>query len=167
MHKKIKRQSDLNHDQSNCQVSICQQEKIRKLRRSASFNIDLYVREFGIMVKDEMTDVTGQLWQMPSILYWGRNKVIASPCPGCVGHEKQTVPHGHQDEDVGHTLLRISSSSQVLHKATEEDLKRSWVAYPGQPHFCKYAEGRQCGAHVPTPEEHICWYPAGGGHSAW
>lgn len=40
--------------------------------RSASFNTDPYVREFGIMVKDEMTDVTGRVLQPPSILYGGR-----------------------------------------------------------------------------------------------
>lgn len=40
--------------------------------RSASFNTDPFVREFGIMVKDEMTDVTGRVLQPPSILYGGR-----------------------------------------------------------------------------------------------
>ena len=40
--------------------------------RCASFNTDPYVREFGIMVKDEMTDVTGRVLQPPSILYGGR-----------------------------------------------------------------------------------------------
>uniref|UniRef100_A0A8D1K7A1 Argonaute RISC catalytic component 2 n=1 Tax=Sus scrofa TaxID=9823 RepID=A0A8D1K7A1_PIG len=48
------------------------QEEISKLMRSASFNTDPYVREFGIMVKDEMTDVTGRVLQPPSILYGGR-----------------------------------------------------------------------------------------------
>uniref|UniRef100_A0A673VMA2 Argonaute RISC catalytic component 2 n=1 Tax=Suricata suricatta TaxID=37032 RepID=A0A673VMA2_SURSU len=49
------------------------QEEISKLMRSASFNTDPYVREFGIMVKDEMTDVTGRVLQPPSILYGGRS----------------------------------------------------------------------------------------------
>lgn len=40
--------------------------------RSASFNTDPFVREFGIMVKDDMTDVTGRVLQPPSILYGGR-----------------------------------------------------------------------------------------------
>ena len=50
--------------------------------RSASFNTDPYVGEFGIMVKDEMTDVTGWVLQPPSILYGGRNKAIATPVQG-------------------------------------------------------------------------------------
>lgn len=47
--------------------------------RSASFNTDPYVREFGIMVKDEMTDVTGRVLQPPSILYGGR---VGAEWPG-------------------------------------------------------------------------------------
>ncbi|KAL7984015.1 hypothetical protein Chor_002585 [Crotalus horridus] len=58
------------------------QEEISKLMRSASFNTDPFVREFGIMVKDEMTDVTGRVLQPPSILYGGRNKAIATPVQG-------------------------------------------------------------------------------------
>lgn len=51
--------------------------------RSASFNTDPYVREFGIMVKDEMTDVTGRVLQPPSILYGGRVRAgQRGPC-GC------------------------------------------------------------------------------------
>ncbi|CAJ0967174.1 unnamed protein product [Ranitomeya imitator] len=49
------------------------QEEISKLMRSASFNTDPFVREFGIMVKDDMTDVTGRVLQPPSILYGGRS----------------------------------------------------------------------------------------------
>ncbi|KAG9467896.1 hypothetical protein GDO78_014093 [Eleutherodactylus coqui] len=58
------------------------QEEISKLMRSASFNTDPFVREFGIMVKDDMTDVTGRVLQPPSILYGGRNKAIATPVQG-------------------------------------------------------------------------------------
>lgn len=47
--------------------------------RSASFNTDPYVREFGIMVKDEMTDVTGRVLQPPSILYGGRVRAQQGP----------------------------------------------------------------------------------------
>ncbi|XP_029779194.1 protein argonaute-2 [Suricata suricatta] len=54
------------------------QEEISKLMRSASFNTDPYVREFGIMVKDEMTDVTGRVLQPPSILYGGRTNLVAN-----------------------------------------------------------------------------------------
>lgn len=50
--------------------------------RSASFNTDPYVREFGIMVKDEMTDVTGRVLQPPSILYGGRVRPGVRAGPG-------------------------------------------------------------------------------------
>ena len=40
--------------------------------RSANFNNDPYVREFGVMVRDEMTEVNGRVLQAPSILYGGR-----------------------------------------------------------------------------------------------
>lgn len=40
--------------------------------RSANFNTDPYVREFGVMVRDEMTEVNGRVLQAPSILYGGR-----------------------------------------------------------------------------------------------
>ncbi|TNN72185.1 Protein argonaute-2 [Liparis tanakae] len=50
--------------------------------RSANFNTDPYVREFGVMVRDEMTEVNGRVLQAPSILYGGRNKAIATPIQG-------------------------------------------------------------------------------------
>lgn len=40
--------------------------------RSANFNTDPYVREFGVLVRDEMTEVNGRVLQAPSILYGGR-----------------------------------------------------------------------------------------------
>lgn len=45
--------------------------------RSANFNTDPYVREFGVMVRDEMTEVNGRVLQAPSILYGGR---VSSAC---------------------------------------------------------------------------------------
>lgn len=45
--------------------------------RSANFNSDPYVREFGVMVRDEMTEVNGRVLQAPSILYGGRVQTIS------------------------------------------------------------------------------------------
>lgn len=45
--------------------------------RSANFNTDPYVREFGVMVRDEMTEVNGRVLQAPSILYGGRVRHLA------------------------------------------------------------------------------------------
>ncbi|KAM9384293.1 protein argonaute-2 isoform 3-T3 [Pholidichthys leucotaenia] len=58
------------------------QDEISKLMRSANFNNDPYVREFGVTVRDEMTEVNGRVLQAPSILYGGRNKAIATPIQG-------------------------------------------------------------------------------------
>ncbi|KAG2465296.1 AGO2 protein, partial [Polypterus senegalus] len=50
--------------------------------RSANFNTDPYVQEFGVLVRDNMTEVNGRVLQAPSILYGGRNKAIATPIQG-------------------------------------------------------------------------------------
>lgn len=91
--------------------------------RSANFNTDPYVREFGVMVRDEMTEVNGRVLQAPSILYGGRVRRSKCPChnvvcvvyhrvllrrmlsfseqgdrytnPGSLGHAEQAVPHWH------------------------------------------------------------------------
>lgn len=79
--------------------------------RSASFNTDPYVREFGIMVKDEMTDVTGRVLQPPSILYGGRVRGrrgqenglwVLGVCGGKLMAEPQHL-----------TLFRVEPSPQV------------------------------------------------------
>lgn len=49
--------------------------------RSANFNTDPYVREFGVMVRDEMTEVNGRVLQAPSILYGGRVSSLPPSLP--------------------------------------------------------------------------------------
>ncbi|TMS18725.1 Protein argonaute-2 [Larimichthys crocea] len=62
------------------------QDEISKLMRSANFNTDPYVREFGVMVRDEMTEVNGRVLQAPSILYGGRG------CPSRVSLASVSTP---------------------------------------------------------------------------
>ncbi|KAB0395408.1 hypothetical protein E2I00_015464 [Balaenoptera physalus] len=139
--------------------------------RSASFNTDPYVREFGIMVKDEMTDVTGRVLQPPSILYGGRNKAIATPVQGvwdmrnkqfhtgieikvwaiaCFAPQRQcTEVHLKQ---VGGSCSRTALKGQHLSLPCEchswsftEQLRKisrdAGMPIQGQPCFCKYAQG--------------------------
>ncbi|NXW36245.1 AGO2 protein, partial [Phaetusa simplex] len=115
------------------------QEEISKLMRSASFNTDPYVREFGIMVKDEMTDVTGRVLQPPSILYGGRNKAIATPVQGVWDMRNKQF----------HTGIEIKvwaiACFAPQRQCTEVHLKKisrdAGMPIQGQPCFCKYAQG--------------------------
>lgn len=40
--------------------------------KNASYNLDPYIQEFGIKVKDDMTEVTGRVLPAPILQYGGR-----------------------------------------------------------------------------------------------
>ena len=42
--------------------------------KNANFNLDPYIQEFGIKVKDEMAEVTGRVLPAPILQYGGRVK---------------------------------------------------------------------------------------------
>ncbi|KAF6107373.1 argonaute RISC component 1 [Phyllostomus discolor] len=48
------------------------QEEISRLMKNASYNLDPYIQEFGIKVKDDMTEVTGRVLPAPILQYGGR-----------------------------------------------------------------------------------------------
>lgn len=50
--------------------------------KNASYNLDPYIQEFGIKVKDDMTEVTGRVLPAPILQYGGRNRAIATPNQG-------------------------------------------------------------------------------------
>ena len=50
------------------------EREIADLVRRARFNNDPYVREFGIQVIDEMTEVRGRVLPPPRLQYGGLNK---------------------------------------------------------------------------------------------
>ncbi|CAL8249711.1 unnamed protein product [Boreogadus saida] len=58
------------------------QEEISRLMKNANFNLDPYIQEFGIKVKDEMAEVTGRVLPAPILQYGGRNRAIATPNQG-------------------------------------------------------------------------------------
>lgn len=49
--------------------------------KNASYNLDPYIQEFGIKVKDDMTEVTGRVLPAPILQYGGR--VSRAALPGC------------------------------------------------------------------------------------
>ncbi|KAF0021507.1 hypothetical protein F2P81_026240 [Scophthalmus maximus] len=50
--------------------------------KNANFNLDPYIQEFGIKVKDDMAEVTGRVLPAPILQYGGRNRAIATPNQG-------------------------------------------------------------------------------------
>uniref|UniRef100_A0A8C1Q3H6 Argonaute RISC component 1 n=1 Tax=Cyprinus carpio TaxID=7962 RepID=A0A8C1Q3H6_CYPCA len=58
------------------------QEEISRLMKNANFNLDPYIQEFGIKVKDDMAEVTGRVLPAPILQYGGRNRAIATPNQG-------------------------------------------------------------------------------------
>ncbi|OXB70587.1 UNVERIFIED_CONTAM: hypothetical protein H355_009825, partial [Colinus virginianus] len=122
------------------------QEEISKLMRSASFNTDPYVREFGIMVKDEMTDVTGRVLQPPSILYGGRNKAIATPVQGVWDMRNKQFHTGIEIKVWAIACFAPQRQCTEVHlKTFTEQLRKisrdAGMPIQGQPCFCKYAQG--------------------------
>ncbi|OWK04377.1 hypothetical protein Celaphus_00016173, partial [Cervus elaphus hippelaphus] len=122
------------------------QEEISKLMRSASFNTDPYVREFGIMVKDEMTDVTGRVLQPPSILYGGRNKAIATPVQGVWDMRNKQFHTGIEIKVWAIACFAPQRQCTEVHlKSLTEQLRKisrdAGMPIQGQPCFCKYAQG--------------------------
>ena len=45
--------------------------------KNANFNLDPYIQEFGIKVKDEMAEVTGRVLPAPILQYGGRVREAA------------------------------------------------------------------------------------------
>ncbi|XP_018079475.1 protein argonaute-2 isoform X2 [Xenopus laevis] len=131
------------------------QEEISKLMRSASFNTDPFVREFGIMVKDDMTDVTGRVLQPPSILYGGRvweepnaplNKAIATPVQGVWDMRNKQFHTGIEIKVWAIACFAPQRQCTEVHlKTFTEQLRKisrdAGMPIQGQPCFCKYAQG--------------------------
>ena len=91
------------------------EREIADLVRRARFNNDPYVREFGIQVIDEMTEVRGRVLPPPRLQYGGLNKtqvqvqvipfiyssknrytdkkLVGDTKPGCMGYARKTIPH--------------------------------------------------------------------------
>ncbi|GCB71283.1 hypothetical protein scyTo_0008799 [Scyliorhinus torazame] len=122
------------------------QDEISKLMKSASFNADPYVREFGIGVRDDMTDVPGRVLQAPSLLYGGRNKTIATPIQGVWDMRGKQF---HTGIEVKVWAIACFAPQRQCRedtlKAFTDQLRKisrdAGMPIQGQPCFCKYAQG--------------------------
>ncbi|XP_013928829.1 PREDICTED: protein argonaute-2 [Thamnophis sirtalis] len=106
----------------------------------------LNIREFGIMVKDEMTDVTGRVLQPPSILYGGRNKAIATPVQGVWDMRNKQFHTGIEIKVWAIACFAPQRQCTEVHlKTFTEQLRKisrdAGMPIQGQPCFCKYAQG--------------------------
>uniref|UniRef100_A0A8C3AA56 Protein argonaute-2 n=1 Tax=Cyclopterus lumpus TaxID=8103 RepID=A0A8C3AA56_CYCLU len=122
------------------------QDEISKLMRSANFNTDPYVREFGVMVRDEMTEVNGRVLQAPSILYGGRNKAIATPIQGVWDMRNKQFHTGIEIKVWAIACFAPQRQcTELLLKAFTDQLRKisrdAGMPIQGQPCFCKYAQG--------------------------
>uniref|UniRef100_A0AAY4DA02 Protein argonaute-1 n=1 Tax=Denticeps clupeoides TaxID=299321 RepID=A0AAY4DA02_9TELE len=122
------------------------QDEISKLMRSANFNSDPYVREFGVMVRDDMTEVNGRVLQAPSILYGGRNKAIATPIQGVWDMRNKQFHTGIEIKVWAIACFAPQRQcTELLLKAFTDQLRKisrdAGMPIQGQPCFCKYAQG--------------------------
>ncbi|XP_064410608.1 protein argonaute-2 isoform X3 [Latimeria chalumnae] len=129
------------------------QDEICKLMRSANFNTDPYVREFGIFVKDDMTEVSGRVLQPPSILYGGRsilphfqNKAVATPVQGVWDMRNKQFHTGIEIKVWAIACFAPQRQcTEALLKSFTEQLRKisrdAGMPIQGQPCFCKYAQG--------------------------
>uniref|UniRef100_UPI00358EBEC2 protein argonaute-1-like isoform X1 n=1 Tax=Myxine glutinosa TaxID=7769 RepID=UPI00358EBEC2 len=122
------------------------QDEISKLMKNATFNIDPYVQEFSIHVRDEMTEVIGRVLPAPMIQYGGRSRAVATPSQGVwdmrgkqfyCGTEIRVwavacfAPQRQCQEDI------LKSFTEQLRKISKD----AGMPIQGQPCFCKYAQG--------------------------
>ncbi|KAL0604817.1 Protein argonaute-4, partial [Plecturocebus cupreus] len=124
------------------------QEEISRLVKSNSMvgGPDPYLKEFGIVVHNEMTELTGRVLPAPMLQYGGRNKTVATPNQGVwdmrgkqfyAGIEIKVwavacfAPQKQCREDL------LKSFTDQLRKISKD----AGMPIQGQPCFCKYAQG--------------------------
>jgi len=124
------------------------QEEISRLVKSNSMvgGPDPYLKEFGIVVHSEMTELTGRVLPAPMLQYGGRNKTVATPNQGVwdmrgkqfyAGIEIKVwavacfAPQKQCREDL------LKSFTDQLRKISKD----AGMPIQGQPCFCKYAQG--------------------------
>uniref|UniRef100_A0A8C3QYB0 Protein argonaute-1 n=1 Tax=Cyanoderma ruficeps TaxID=181631 RepID=A0A8C3QYB0_9PASS len=115
------------------------QEEISRL-------VSIFPAEFGIVVHNEMTELTGRVLPAPMLQYGGRNKTVATPNQGVwdmrgkqfyAGIEIKVwavacfAPQKQCREDL------LKSFTDQLRKISKD----AGMPIQGQPCFCKYAQG--------------------------
>uniref|UniRef100_A0A8D2P302 Protein argonaute-1 n=1 Tax=Zosterops lateralis melanops TaxID=1220523 RepID=A0A8D2P302_ZOSLA len=114
--------------------------------KNASYNLDPYIQEFGIKVKDDMTEVTGRVLPAPILQYGGRNRAIATPNQGVWDMRGKQFYNGIEIKvwAIACFAPQKQCREEVLKNFTDQLRKISKDAgmpIQGQPCFCKYAQG--------------------------
>uniref|UniRef100_A0A673I8P6 Protein argonaute-1 n=1 Tax=Sinocyclocheilus rhinocerous TaxID=307959 RepID=A0A673I8P6_9TELE len=122
------------------------QEEISRLVSNADFNLDPYIQEFGIKVKDDMAEVTGRVLPAPILQYGGRNRAIATPNQGVWDMRGKQFYNGIEIKvwAIACFAPQKQCREEVLKNFTDQLRKISKDAgmpIQGQPCFCKYAQG--------------------------
>uniref|UniRef100_A0A8C1QDN6 Argonaute RISC component 1 n=1 Tax=Cyprinus carpio TaxID=7962 RepID=A0A8C1QDN6_CYPCA len=122
------------------------QEEISRLVSNANFNLDPYIQEFGIKVKDDMAEVTGRVLPAPILQYGGRNRAIATPNQGVWDMRGKQFFNGIEIKvwAIACFAPQKQCREEVLKNFTDQLRKISKDAgmpIQGQPCFCKYAQG--------------------------
>ncbi|XP_067318615.1 protein argonaute-1-like isoform X3 [Anolis sagrei] len=122
------------------------QEEISRLMKNASYNLDPYIQEFGIKVKDDMTEVMGRVLPAPILQYGGRNRAIATPNQGVWDMRGKQFYNGIEIKvwAIACFAPQKQCREEVLKNFTDQLRKISKDAgmpIQGQPCFCKYAQG--------------------------
>uniref|UniRef100_A0A668VLZ3 Protein argonaute-1 n=1 Tax=Oreochromis aureus TaxID=47969 RepID=A0A668VLZ3_OREAU len=122
------------------------QEEISRLMKNANFNLDPYIQEFGIKVKDDMAEVMGRVLPAPILQYGGRNRAIATPNQGVWDMRGKQFYNGIEIKvwAIACFAPQKQCREEVLKNFTDQLRKISKDAgmpIQGQPCFCKYAQG--------------------------
>ncbi|MGH0165689.1 UNVERIFIED_CONTAM: hypothetical protein FKN15_049195 [Acipenser sinensis] len=114
--------------------------------KNGSYNLDPYIQEFGIKVKDDMVEVTGRVLPAPILQYGGRNRAVATPNQGVWDMRGKQFYNGIEIKvwAIACFAPQKQCREEVLKGFTDQLRKISKDAgmpIQGQPCFCKYAQG--------------------------
>lgn len=96
--------------------------------KNASYNLDPYIQEFGIKVKDDMTEVTGRVLPAPILQYGGRVSEAAWAGLRCAGRYCQHLE-----------VLFLSKSCVTFMLELERFIKVPWLRV-----FCNITGSESC-----------------------
>ncbi|XP_078481805.1 protein argonaute-2 isoform X1 [Ciona intestinalis] len=134
------------------------EKEIAQLVRKAQFNNDPYVKEFGIQVIDEMTEVRGRVLPPPKIQYGGDTRMQATPNQG-VWDMRGKQFHSGISIDVwaiacfAHQRMCSDQHLRTFIKSLQRISEDAGMPIRGTPVFCKYAQGSE---HVEPLFRHLC-----------
>jgi eukaryotic translation initiation factor 2C len=122
------------------------EKEINNLVLRAKFHEDTYVRDFGIAINNQMSDVKGRVLSAPKIQYGGRTRVTVLPAQGVWDMRGKQFHTGIEIKvwAIACFAQQRSCNEQALRTFTQQ-LQRisndAGMPIMGQPCFCKYANG--------------------------